>query len=106
MYKFEGSQMNTWFVVLSILTVFGLCHPTLAQADVKIDESLKSNYSYSDLSSSSASTKQEDDNTFLMVDDSGVKRSRSSQAQEPTKKPQCFAVNRNFVNCLPAGDSN
>lgn len=65
-----------------------------AQAEVRIDESLKRDFSYT----SAAPVLKPEAMTFLMLQESKPKENPESKTG--FSKPQCFAANKQFVNCL------
>lgn len=65
-----------------------------ANAEVNIDESLKQNFTYLD----AAPALKPNAMTFLMLQ--SPKQKETSESKPVAEKQQCFASNKQFVNCL------
>ncbi|WP_303674870.1 hypothetical protein [Vampirovibrio chlorellavorus] len=68
----------------------------LAQAESTVDASLKSDYSYVDLST----TGKEESSALLMVQPDTAKETKTTEASDKPQASQCFAANKQFVHCL------
>lgn len=69
----------------------------LAQAEsTTVDPSLKSDYSYVDLSTAG----QEESSALLMVQPDNTKASKTTEASDKPQASQCFAANKQFVHCM------
>lgn len=68
----------------------------LAQAESTVDQSLKSDYSYVDLSTAG----KEESSALLMVQPDNQKESNATEASDRPAASQCFAANKQFVHCM------
>ncbi len=68
----------------------------LAQAESTVDPSLKSDYSYVDLSTAG----KEESSALLMLQPDTAKASKTTEASDKPQASQCFAANKQFVHCM------
>ncbi len=87
-------------VIFFILTVCLVSMSTVAQAAIKIEESLKQNYTYLNEAPVLKPTAM----SFLMLEapnpSQGIQSLPSLEDKAPDQKPGCFGTNRTMVRCM------